>query len=82
MGANKSLVRLLRHLFELIYFRYRIEGVNPKRLKDTPREHHEVLEAIAKKDSAEARRLMRKHLRAGRSATMQAIRAVSRSFEL
>jgi DNA-binding GntR family transcriptional regulator len=82
MGTNRSLVKVLRHLFELIYFRYRIEGVSPRRLQETPREHQAILDAIAERDAAKAKRLMQKHMSAGRTATMQAIRAVSRQYEL
>ena len=73
---------LLPHLFELIYFRHRIEGVSPRRLRETPREHQAILDAIAERDAAKAKRLMRRHMHAGRAATMQAIRAASRSFAL
>ena len=82
MGSNRSLVKLLPHLFELIYFRHRIEGVSPRRLRETPREHQAILNAIAERDAAKAKRLMRRHMHAGRAATMQAIRAASRNFAL
>ena len=66
MSRNRVLVRQLRHIFEHIYLRYRVERMHPTRLSITSEEHHQIVAMIRKKDSQGAEKMIRKHIRAAK----------------
>lgn len=66
MSGNKVLVRHLRQLYEHTYLRHRVELMNPARMDATPKEHIKILGLIRQRNSSEAVKLMRAHIRAAK----------------
>ncbi len=80
MTQNKSLIRLLRHVFEHIYLRHRTEGIFPERFKFAVKEHQNIFESIKKKDLAQAIENVKLHIEAQRVSTIKAIQLGSLSY--
>ena len=80
MGRNRNLTRLLKHVFEHIYVRHRSEGISPKRLVKSAKEHQQIFEALKRRDVQKAKRLMRQHVVAGQIATVQGIKRAAEEF--
>ncbi len=66
MCRNSILVRQLRHIFEQLYLRYRVELIRPERLSISPAEHQEILDRIRKMDCTGAEQVLRQHIHAAR----------------
>jgi DNA-binding GntR family transcriptional regulator len=81
MGGNKSLTRILKHVFEHIYLRHRSEGIHPQRLKTSAEEHQKIFEAIQEENLPQAKRLMMEHVRAGKTSTIKGIQKAAGNFE-
>jgi DNA-binding GntR family transcriptional regulator len=81
MGKNRNLVQLLRYVLERIYLPLRVEGISPQRLALTAGEHQDVFDAIRRKDTAQAKRLMKKHLKAGKISTIRGTQLVTRILQ-
>ncbi len=77
---NKSLVRLLRHVFEHIYLRHRTEGIFPERFKLAVEEHRNIFESIKRKDLSQAIENVKLHIEAQRDSTVKAIQLGSLSY--
>jgi DNA-binding GntR family transcriptional regulator len=82
MANNNQLVKILKHVCELHYLRHRIEGISIERMRQTAREHQAIFDAIRISNIKEAKRLTRNHMRAGKIATINAIRKANEIFKL
>jgi len=81
MSKNNSLIRMIKQLLERIYFRHRIEGIPAKRLKQSPREHQKLIQAIQSGSVMKAKRLMRQHLRNAKNAGQKSLQASKEVFK-
>ena len=77
MSGNKSLTRILRHVFEHIYFRHRNEIIQPERLDSAEVEHQKIFDAIKDKNIGEAMKLVVEHVRAAKFSTLDGIQKTS-----
>jgi DNA-binding GntR family transcriptional regulator len=73
MSKNKSLLRMVKEVLEQIYFRHRIEGIPAKRLKESPKEHQQIIVALQSRNTPKAKRLIRQHLRKAKIAAMKGL---------
>ena len=62
-SGNDTIYNLLREIYEQIYLRYKPQYVGPQRPKEALKEHKAILNAIAKQDLKEARKVIKKHIR-------------------
>lgn len=81
MGRNRNLVRLLRHILEHIYLRYRCEGISPKRLTQSAEEHQKIFNAIKERDTTKGKRNMKQHMRMAQIAIINGIKKGKGSFQ-
>jgi DNA-binding GntR family transcriptional regulator len=66
MSGNKVLIRHLRQLYEHTYLRHRVELMNPTRMHASPKEHLKILGLIRERNTSEAMKLIRAHIRAAK----------------
>jgi DNA-binding GntR family transcriptional regulator len=66
MSGNKVLVKHLRQLYEHIYLRHRVELMDPTRIHVSSKEHLKILGLIKDRNSSEAVKLIRAHIRAAK----------------
>jgi len=81
IGGNKNLSRLLKQILEQISFRHRIEGLPPKRFKETPREHQAIFDAIKQANLTKAKKLMKIHVKKGKEAALRVIQKNKESYD-
>lgn len=62
MGGNKTLLKYLSQVFEYLYLRFKIEGIDPQRTLATPKEHEEIFLAIKEGNLALGKRNLKNHL--------------------
>jgi DNA-binding GntR family transcriptional regulator len=72
-SGNKVLAKLLRHIFEHLYLRSRVELMNPTRLSIASLEHQKMLDLIRKGDAAGAEKMMRSHIQAAKQAMVSCL---------
>lgn len=63
IGGNKTLLKYLSQVFEHLYLRFKIEGIDPKRTLTTPKEHEEIFLSIKNGDLPLAKRNLKNHLK-------------------
>ena len=73
MTNNRVLENLLRINFEHLYLRFNLDYVDPKRMPQAVKEHHDILDKIRKKDLPTAVEAIRLHVRKGRNAVVAGI---------
>jgi DNA-binding GntR family transcriptional regulator len=73
MAGNHILTKLLRLVLDHIYVGNRPEAIPPKRIIKTTEEHEEIYEAIKEENISKAKRVVKKHIRAGKINIIQAI---------
>jgi len=66
MSGNKVLVKHLLQLYEHIYLRHRVELMNPARIFVSSKEHLKIFGLIKDRNSSEAVKLIRAHIRAAK----------------
>ncbi len=82
MARNHNLIKLLRQVLDHIYVGNRPETIPPKRVIKAAREHQEIFDAIKEANISKAKRLMKKHIKAGKMNIMQAIQKGTKDFNL
>ena len=63
---NKVIYNLCKLIFEQIYLKYRPEFMREERIRESAKEHRELLNALKERDVRKARRLIRQHIKKGR----------------
>jgi len=72
-SGRKTGAMYLRQLFDRIYLRYRIDGLAPGRIDEAVEQHEELFQALAAHDSARAKKIMVRHVKAGQKHMLQGI---------
>jgi DNA-binding GntR family transcriptional regulator len=75
MADNPYLTDYFREIYQRIFLRHPVEGLQPGRAKDVVLEHNEIFNAIRLKDVKRARQLIKQHIWAGKEYIFTAIRS-------
>jgi DNA-binding GntR family transcriptional regulator len=75
MAANETLLRALTQVFERIILKRRTDGLyDPARGLTAHQEHLELIQAMKRRDAAQAISILRAHIRAGRDNVLADLR--------
>jgi DNA-binding GntR family transcriptional regulator len=80
-GGNNELHKLLRHIWEQLYLRNRIEGFPPQRYRETSKEHQDIFNAIRDGDTKKAVRIMENHLRKSKETALLVMQQNKESYK-
>jgi DNA-binding GntR family transcriptional regulator len=80
MSNNASLLKVLRQLFENLYFKYRLEWLLIDRFTIAKEQHHLILKEMKEGNVAKAASCMKDHIKSGRSATLKGVRLAKRKI--
>jgi DNA-binding GntR family transcriptional regulator len=83
VGGNETLLRALTQVFERIILKRRTDGLyDPARGLAAHQEHLQLIEAMKRRDAAQAVRVLREHIRAGKDNVLADLRQRQHSREL
>jgi len=73
MAENSYLTDYFREIYQRIFLRHRIEGLQAGRAKEVVSEHNALFEAIRQRDVKRARHLIKQHIAAGENYIFSAV---------
>jgi DNA-binding GntR family transcriptional regulator len=82
MGRNRNLFKLLKHIFEHIFLRHRLDGIPYKRINEATREHQEIFDAICERNIAKAKKYISFHIQGGQNYTIERIAGSQKGIKI
>ena len=64
MAGNPYLTNCFREVYQRIFLRHRLEGLSIARNQEVDSEHHEIFDALSKRNVRKAKEVIRKHISA------------------
>ncbi|MBP1713657.1 MAG: GntR family transcriptional regulator, partial [Deltaproteobacteria bacterium] len=81
MAGNRVLMKQLKQIFEHLYLRFRVEFLHPERMKVSPLEHENLLEAIKENDLEKGEAQIRIHIRSAMENMIGSMKREEEDFE-